>query len=306
MSDSSELSFTLGDRLNWHHVVCETEYIVTFLDSNLPLSVDAKNAIGELKTRPRFIEFDEGEAVLILRMPVLTEEIEQLESIRFYFNGDTLYSFSRSPIYQVSQLKRLISKLKVSNSKMELLVWQIVDFIVSNVAQSLRAREEELIELEDEWLESHHMDVDRLHTLQQRLSAHGRFLPAQLDALNRLTVDFYDNGKKTGKLRYRWQDTKNEQKRSIEVLKEMKERIRILLESLQHRTNVELSHNMYVFSVVATFFLPLTFLTSLLGMNVSGIPQYSTFDFWVLCAVLGVFAFGQWMLFRRSKFWRKD
>jgi zinc transporter len=47
----------------------------------------------------------------------------------------------------------------------------------------------------------------------------------------------------------------------------------------------------YRFTWVATVFLPLSFLTGLLGINVAGIPgDHDPLAFWLVCGVLSVIA----------------
>ena len=56
------------------------------------------------------------------------------------------------------------------------------------------------------------------------------------------------------------------------------------------------------FTVITGLFLPLTFLTGLLGINVGGIPgSESPIGFFVACGLMILLAVGQVLLFRR---WR--
>jgi hypothetical protein len=54
-----------------------------------------------------------------------------------------------------------------------------------------------------------------------------------------------------------------------------------------------MSGSMYRLSWIATIFLPLTFITGLLGINVKGIPfADDSGAFWLVCGVLGLIALG--------------
>ena len=61
-------------------------------------------------------------------------------------------------------------------------------------------------------------------------------------------------------------------KRFVERLDSMRERAVILQESLLMRTQSQLNSKLYVISVITALFMPLAFLTSLLGINVGGLP----------------------------------
>jgi Mg2+ and Co2+ transporter CorA len=71
------------------------------------------------------------------------------------------------------------------------------------------------------------------------------------------------------------------------------ERARILSEQDHIRAMDEMSGSMYRLSWIATIFLPLTFITGLLGINVKGIPfANDSGAFWMVCGILGLIALG--------------
>ena len=62
------------------------------------------------------------------------------------------------------------------------------------------------------------------------------------------------------------------------------------------------NRRLYILSLVTAVFLPMSFVTGLLGVNVGGVPaQNVNWAFWVLIAALLGFSFGLFWLFRR---WR--
>ena len=79
--------------------------------------------------------------------------------------------------------------------------------------------------------------------------------------------------------------------RYVEELHEIRDRAQILNSELDNAEVRRLNRFTYMFSVVATIFLPLGFLTGLMGINMGGIPGVDSSDaFWWFagtCAVLG-------------------
>ena len=60
--------------------------------------------------------------------------------------------------------------------------------------------------------------------------------------------------------------------------------------------------NLYILSVIAAIFLPLGFLTGLLGINVGGIPgDQSPYAFAIFCGILSVLVILQILIFRKLK-----
>ena len=78
--------------------------------------------------------------------------------------------------------------------------------------------------------------------------------------------------------------------RYVEELDELATRTQILNEELRNIHAERLNNLAYIFSIVATIFLPLGFLTGLLGVNIGGMPgaehPYAFWSFTALCLVL--------------------
>jgi zinc transporter len=78
--------------------------------------------------------------------------------------------------------------------------------------------------------------------------------------------------------------------------------MQILNEEVRNAHAERLNSLAYVFSVVATIFLPLSFLTGLLGINVGGIPGVAhPYAFWSFTALCIVLAGVQMFVFKRLK-----
>ena len=81
-----------------------------------------------------------------------------------------------------------------------------------------------------------------------------------------------------------------------------KESAVVLLDELRAVTAARSERTNFLLTVVASIFLPLTFLTGLIGMNVVGIPYANhPYSFWVIVSVCAAIAVVQIMLFRRWK-----
>jgi zinc transporter len=86
-----------------------------------------------------------------------------------------------------------------------------------------------------------------------------------------------------------------------EELEAVRERSALIHEQLTDLRSEQIENRALLLSIVALIFLPLTFLTGLLGMNVDGIPAaHQPWAFWgvVFCVVIAVitgwFAAARW------------
>ena len=90
--------------------------------------------------------------------------------------------------------------------------------------------------------------------------------------------------------------------RYVEDLDLVRERALVIQEELMNRLAQEQNQRMYVLSIVAAIFLPITFITGIFGMNVAGLPGVeTTWAFWgVMIAMLGITG-GVMILLRRKR-----
>ena len=90
--------------------------------------------------------------------------------------------------------------------------------------------------------------------------------------------------------------------RYLEDLDVSKESALVLQDDLNNRAATQMNRTMFVFSIIAAIFLPLGFVTGLLGINVGGMPGVdSGAAFWITVVILAVIVGIEFMLFRLMK-----
>jgi zinc transporter len=127
-----------------------------------------------------------------------------------------------------------------------------------------------------------------------------RYLAPQRDALLRLVGEklaWFDEMEHS-----RLREVTDRTTRYIEELDAARERAIIVQEELMSRLSEQMDHRMYVLSIVAALFLPLGFLTGLLGINVGGIPGSDNAQaFTIVSLGLLLLVLLQIVLFRNKK-----
>jgi zinc transporter len=139
-----------------------------------------------------------------------------------------------------------------------------------------------------------------LASMRRQSISFRRYLAPQREAFNRLYNE------KTSWLndmdRLQLREIADRTTRFVEDLDEVRDRAAVTHEELGSRLAEQLNKRMYVLSIVAAIFLPLGFVTGLLGINVGGIPGAENKSaFLVVCAMLGVVALGIGVLFKFKK-----
>ena len=92
----------------------------------------------------------------------------------------------------------------------------------------------------------------------------------------------------------------------LDNLDDLLSRIDMLQNLDDSKLSEAMSQSSFSLTIVATVFLPLTFVTGLLGMNVGGIPDtHNPWGFWGVTMGMLLLAVGLWIyLYRRIKFFR--
>lgn len=90
--------------------------------------------------------------------------------------------------------------------------------------------------------------------------------------------------------------------RLVDEVEAARERAGVLMEEMGMQATEELNRRIYLFTVIAGIFMPLTFLASMLGMNVAGIPLADhRLAFLAVCVIMVAIGAGIWQLLRSNR-----
>ena len=127
-----------------------------------------------------------------------------------------------------------------------------------------------------------------------------RFLAPQKDIVQRLTeleAPWLDEA-----CVRRLREAQNDMTRFVEDLQAVRERSHSVQSEVANILTERLNRNTYMFSLIAAIFLPLSFLTGLLGINVPGIPGADDPEaFLVFCGILIAIVALQVAVFKKLK-----
>jgi len=139
-----------------------------------------------------------------------------------------------------------------------------------------------------------------LAKIRRQIVGQRRYIAPQRDVLMRLQNERQDWLDDKAKSRIR--ELMERTARFVEDLDFARDRAAIIQEELNNRLSEQMNKAMYVLSIVAVIFLPLTLLTGLLGINVGGIPgAENKWAFLFVSLLLVVVALLLIGLFRRIK-----
>jgi zinc transporter len=165
-------------------------------------------------------------------------------------------------------------------------LFELARALLSRVGHVVEELSDAVDALEDQVVSG---DVDevreKLGETRKRTIAIRRHLAPQREALVRLQGEKHEMLDAIDAVHFR--ELADETTRYIEELDSVRERASVVQDEVLNRLTERQNRNSYVLTVVAAIMLPLSFITSLFGVSVQGIPFASEPDaFWVLLAIL--------------------
>jgi zinc transporter len=293
--------WTPDDGPLWLHLDVGNDDARHWVDQQSALPEIARDSLLAGETRPRTLVTKQG--LLIVLRGVNTnpgENPEDMVSVRLWIEPDRVISTRRRPLLSIIDMGHALDTGDGPGSPSELLA-RLVDRLADRIGDFVDAIESRLDTIEDEiGTASPNSIRQRLSPLRRQMASVRRFLAPQRDALDRLyrqPVEFIDD-----KSAHVMREESDRITRYLEDLELARERAVVLQEELLSHMAQEQNSRMYVLSVVAAIFLPLTFVTGLLGMNVGGLPGIdSDAGFMGSVVVMVVAAIGLLGFFRWKK-----
>lgn len=247
------------------------------------------------ETHPRYLDFADG-MLLILRGVNLNpdQEPEDMVSLRIWVDPHRIITVERRKVQTIREIDQHLEKgigPKNAGDFLTMLTSHLFDHIegaMTRVHDKLDNLEDKLSEAPDSVSQK---DVTQLR--RTAMTFH-RYIAPQRDVLNHLRHT--DISWLSEFHRRNFSEDWDSLSRMIESLDFLRDRARIVYDELNSLTNQKTNRNLYLLSGIATIFMPLTFITGLLGMNVEGIPgAHHHLAFWMV--TIGTLGFGFFLAF---------
>ena len=300
--DWSELSLPLmaGEFL-WMHFDYTAEQAQNWMNDHSGLHPADVEALMKEETRPRTTISHDG-LLVNLRGVNLNPGAnpEDMVALRIWLNNSRIISSRYRPHMWETDMLAAIEDGQGPVSCADFLS-MVTDLMVGRIHQVVEDIEEQLDELEETMLEQKSASVrGQLADLRRQAINLRRYLAPQREAMARLQSDkisWFDDA-----TRMHLRESHDRMIRIVEDLDATRERAAIASDELSSRVAEQLNQRMYMLSMVAAMFMPLTFLTGLLGINVGGIPGAENKQAFVwVCYILGGIGIVLYFIFRKRK-----
>ena len=291
----------------------DTDYIWLQLDfgasetrdlvENLQINEFWISALVKDDSRPR-VEIAPEELLLIVRGINLIkgEKPENMISVRIMASKNLIVTTQKKKLNAIQALVEDMGQDNPPKSTGDFIV-RLNERLVFNMSDVMEDIEEAAISMEELVMEEDGNDDQskaELYNLRRQIIQIKRFLIPQRDALNKLQIE--KTSWMTSKQQLRLREVSDYLMRYLEMLEASRELASVSQETLINRSNEQINNRMYLLSIIAALFLPLSFFTGLLGVNLSGIPHAENhYAFSAFVVILLVVVAFQFWFFRRNK-----
>lgn len=265
------------------------------------LSKLVSKALLTEENRPRATVFQEG-LLLALRGVNLNpgSDPEDMVAIRLWMERSRIISTRKRDLLSSSDIVEELEKGTGPTTSGEFLI-DLADSLTVRMAHVIEEIDETADKLEEHVMEAKTSDLrTALADLRRETITLRRYLAPQREAMAHLQVEKVSWITDTDRIRLR--EVSDRLIRHIEDLDAARERAAVTHEELISRLSDQLNMRLYVLSLVAAIFLPLSFLTGLFGINVGGIPGADyPLAFAIFTASLSIIAFSLVIYFKSKK-----
>ncbi|MCA3256371.1 MAG: zinc transporter ZntB [Alphaproteobacteria bacterium] len=289
-----------GCALLWLHVDGNDPDCRRWLADESGLPAPVVEALTAVETRPRAVQLADG--VLLNLRGVNTApdaDPEDLVSVRLWAQAGRVISVNFRPLLAIDDLVAQVEAGRARDPgdlivRLADVMTARLDTVIADLGDTADTLEADVIDGRVEDLRA------RIGRVRRAAIELRRYISPQRDALSGLLLGRFDWLHEDDRIQIG--EAINRVIRMVEELDSVRERTAVLTEQLADIRAEAMNERALILAVASAVFLPLTFVTGLLGMNVEGIPfaqeRWAFAGVLASCLALGV---GLWIWLRKRE-----
>ena len=270
----------------WMHLNYTCPTVKEWLCGDSGLDGISCKAMLTKESRPRTVITPDGLLVFLRGVSLNHQEApEDLVSIRIWLDNNRIITTGRHKLQSIHFIEEELQSERGPKTPTQFLSRLTCNMLnhIQEVVESVDEEADDLIEA----VLAHDSRILRpmITDVRHKCTVIRRYLAPQKEALNKLYRDSTPFLTEEDRIYAREADDRIV--RYLEALDSARERAMIIQEELTNRLSEQMNNRIYVLSVVSVIFLPLAFVTGLLGINVGGIPgAHCSWAFWAIAGGL--------------------
>lgn len=289
------------DDILWLHLCRTVEGVREWLMDELGIPEPTAELLTSDATRPRAFREDQS-LVATLRGINFNPgaEPEDMVSMQLWSDGKRLITLRRIRLQTPRDVR---DELDAGKGAVDAgnLITALTEHLIERMSHSIFELDESIDKLEAEETDcADKAMLAEISRVRRECLALKRYMSPQHEALENISRDAPDWFESHD--RREIAESIDRLRRYVEDLDIAKESALVLQDDVRARLLERNARTQSQLAIVSTIFLPLTFLSGLIGMNVEGIPNaHDPLAFWKIVALCAVVAGAQLILFRRLK-----
>jgi zinc transporter len=285
----------------WAHLVRSEPGVCEMLRDRLGIPEPTAEVLTSDATRPR--AFREGETLVATLRGINFNpgaEPEDMVSLQLWSDGQRVITLRRLPLQSP---RATLAEIDAGTGPVDAgaLVTALVDHIIARMDQVIIDLNDQIDACDrDSGMMQSEALIDQIATIRHACLALKRHMGPMHVALEAIRRDapawFEDHDRRA------MTEAVHRLRRDLDDIDASKESAVVMLDDLRARAVSGSQRTTFVLTVVATIFMPLTFLTGLLGSNIGGIPGSDHPQaFWILSGLCAAILAVQLLLFWKWK-----
>lgn len=288
-----------ADGILWVHFDYSSDIAKYWIRNKSGIDSVAIDALLTEETRPRTTILNDS-FLIALRGVNLNpnSKPEDMVSIRLFITSNLIITTKKRNLLSVDEIIDCLKKGTGPTSSSEFLneltyrVTSRMEGVIDELEDRTDSLEENLIDSNDSEFRSKLLAIRR-ETIILR-----RYLFPQKEAMSKLYHEKVTWLTEYERIELR--ETNDQLMRYIEELDTIRDKVALIQEELSNKLSEQMNKKMYVLSIISVIFLPLTFLTGLLGINIGGIPGAQNENaFYIFSFILILIVSIQYIIFKK-------
>ena len=288
-------------KILWVHFDYSSPEAVDWITNKSEIDSIAIDALLTEETRPRTTLLNDS-ILIALRGVNLNpnSKPEDMVSIRLYISTHLIISTRKRDLLTIKEIADNLKKGVGPKSSSEFLI-ELTYRIIERMEDIIDNIEDRADQLEENIINSSDLKYrNEILAIRRESIVLRRYLFPQKEAMNKLYHDKITWINEYERIELR--EINDQLIRHIEELDTIKDKVTLIQEELSNMLSDQMNKKMYMLSIISAIFLPLTFLTGLLGINIDGIPGAKNENaFLIFCVMLIVVVSIQYVIFKKKK-----
>ncbi len=298
------------DSVTWVHVQGEpTEAALRELGESFSLHSLALEDVINSGQRPKVEAFDD-QLFIIMSLPLMKEELVEVQQVSFFLSKSFLVSFCEADF---ASFQPIVKRLQDGSSRLrsrgaDFLLYTLLDVVIDQGFPVLENFGLQLEDLEEQILKTAGGDatLEKIHTVKRELILLRRMLWPQREVTNQLLRGDHSLVREDTLIYLR--DCYDHAIQVMDLLETYRDMTGSMLDIYLSSVSNRMNETMRMLTVIATIFIPLTFIVGVYGMNFDrsapwNMPElgwsYGYLLVWFIMIAIAVFM----LLFFRRRGW---